>query len=202
MYFWFLISIIGLIVIVPLHFLSVEHIKLQKRYGKDKGAKFGEILGFISGWGFFIFWMGLWLSPQLKFSLPIHPNVMIFIPIVNIQTSFLNLIFSVPFIIIGAWFGIEGVLGTTLKVAETHTTKKIVKTGIYSMIRHPQYFGGLMAHIGICFFLSAGYSLVVTPIMVILIYLISKKEEKELIKEFGREYQDYKKRVPMLIPRL
>jgi len=38
--------------------------------------------------------------------------------------------------------------------------------------------------------------------MVALIYLISRKEEKELIREFGREYEDYKKKVPMLIPRL
>jgi len=38
--------------------------------------------------------------------------------------------------------------------------------------------------------------------MVILIYLISRKEEEELTKEFGKEYENYEERVPMLIPRL
>jgi len=37
--------------------------------------------------------------------------------------------------------------------------------------------------------------------MVVLIYLLSWKEEEELIREFGKEYEDYKKKVPMLIPR-
>jgi len=40
-----------------------------------------------------------------------------------------------------------------------------------------------------------------TPVLLILIYLISKKEEDELINEFGKEYKDYQKKVPMLIPR-
>ena len=94
-----------------------------------------------------------------------------------------------------------GVRQTTLKVAETHRTETIVTTGVYSIIRHPQYFGGLLAHVGISFLLSGWYSLLATPLMVVLVYLISKKEEKELVKEFGKEYKDYKKKVPMLIPR-
>jgi len=38
--------------------------------------------------------------------------------------------------------------------------------------------------------------------LIILIYLISKKEEDELIKEFGEEYKYYKKKVHILIPKL
>ncbi len=102
----------------------------------------------------------------------------------------------------GFWLGIKGVKETTLKVAETHRTETIVTAGVYSIVRHPQYLGGLLAHAGISFLLSAGYSLFSTPLMIILIYLISKKEEEELVREFGKEYEDYKKKVPMLIPRL
>jgi len=40
-----------------------------------------------------------------------------------------------------------------------------------------------------------------TPVLTVLIYLISKKEEDELIEEFGEEYEDYRLKVPMLIPR-
>ncbi len=50
--------------------------------------------------------------------------------------------------------------------------------------------------------MSAMYSLLFTPLMFVIVYLISRKEEKELIREFGEEYEDYKKNVPMLIPRI
>jgi len=42
---------------------------------------------------------------------------------------------------VGAWFGIKGVTETTLKVAETHRPDRIVTTGVYSIVRHPQYLG-------------------------------------------------------------
>jgi protein-S-isoprenylcysteine O-methyltransferase Ste14 len=39
-----------------------------------------------------------------------------------------------------------------------------------------------------------------TPVLLILIVLIARKEEDELIKEFGKGYLDYRKDVPMMIP--
>jgi protein-S-isoprenylcysteine O-methyltransferase Ste14 len=104
--------------------------------------------------------------------------------------------------VVGAWLGIEGTRGTSMKVAETHRSEKVVTTGVYSIIRHPQYVGGLLAHVGISFLLSAWYSLVSTPLMIFVVYLISRKEEIELVNEFGDEYENYRKKVPMLVPRL
>jgi protein-S-isoprenylcysteine O-methyltransferase Ste14 len=187
---------------IPLYFLSVEHIKLQKKYGERKGIKIGKIYGLISGWCFFAFWAGIWFSPQPRFVIPILQYLSIIFPFFNFTISLLHLIISSPFLAIGSWFGIKGVKETTLKVAETHRTESIVFTGCYSIVRHPQYLGGLLAHIGISILLSASYSILVTPLMGILVYLISRKEEKELIREFGKEYEEYKKRVPMLILRL
>lgn len=202
MYIVFFISVIGLIAIIPLYFLSVEHLKLQKRYGKEKGTRIGEIYGLISGWGFFFFWMGIWVSPQPRFTISILQNLTGLVPAINFSIPLVHLTVSTPFLIAGPWFAIKGVKETTLKTAETHRTERIATTGVYSIVRHPQYLGGLLAHGGISFLLSAWYSLLSTPFMVVLVYLISRKEEKELIREFGKEYEDYKKKVPMLIPRL
>ena len=199
MYILFFIFVLSAIATIPLHFLSVEHIKLQERYGKEKGTKIGEIYGLISGWGFFFFWMGIWVSPQPRFTVPILQNPSVFVPVVSSSIPLLHLTICIPFLIPGAWLAINGVKETTLKAAETHRTEKIVTTGVYSIVRHPQYLGGLLAHAGISFLLSAWYSLLLTPLMVVLIYLISRKEEEELIREFGKEYEDYKKKVPMLI---
>ena len=202
MYIWFFICILGAIATILLHFLSVEHLKLQDKYGKEKGTKIGEVYGLISGWGFFFFWMGIWGSSQPRFAVPILQHLSVLLPIVNFSIPLLHLIICIPFLILGAWLAINGVKETTLKAAETHRTEKIVTRGVYSIVRHPQYLGGLLAHVGISFLLSAWYSLLSTPLMAVLIFLISKKEEEELIREFGKEYEDYKEKVPMLTPRL
>jgi len=202
MYIWFFICVLAVIAVTPLHFLSVEHLKLQEKYGKEKGTKIGDIYGLISGWSFFSFWMGIWASPQPRFTVPILQNLSVSVPVISFSIPLFHLIICTFFLIPGAWLAINGVKETTLRVAETHRTEKIVTTGVYSIVRHPQHLGGLLAHVGISFLLSAWYSLLSAPLMAVLIYLISRKEEEELIREFGKEYEDYKKKVPMLIPRL
>jgi len=201
MYLWFIISIFGMVMMVPLHFLSVEHLKFQKKYGKEKGDKITGILGVTSGWLFFIFWIGIWISPQPRLIIPFMQNPSLIIPIINYSIPLFHLLISIPFILIGAWFGIIGVKVTTLKVAETHRTEKIVSDKLYSLIRHPQYFGGILAHIGISFLLSSLFSLIFTPLVILHNFLVAWKEEKELIKEFGEIYENYRKKVPMFIPK-
>jgi protein-S-isoprenylcysteine O-methyltransferase Ste14 len=201
MYILFYAFLSGFIAIIPLYFFSLEHLKLEKKYGKAEGKNVGEICGVISGWGFFLFWFGIWFSPQTRFTIPLFQDIFVQVPVVNLTIPLLHLMIFILFFIVGAWFGIKGVTETTLKVAETHRPTHIVTTGVYSIVRHPQYLGGLIAHIGISFLLSALYSLLATPLIAALIYIISRKEESELIKEFGKEYADYKKRVPMLIPK-
>ncbi|NVM52732.1 MAG: isoprenylcysteine carboxylmethyltransferase family protein [Candidatus Helarchaeota archaeon] len=199
---WFFISILGVICLIPIHFLSVEHLKLQEKYGKEKGDKIAKILGMISGWGFFIFLFGIWISPQPRFTIPFFQDLAIVIPIINLSIPLFHLIVSILLIILGAWFAIAGVKEVTLKVAETHKPEKVITTGIYSRIRHPQYFGTIVVHVGFSLLLSSLYSLLSTPLIIFYNYITSWKEEKELIKEFGKEYEEYKKKVPMLYPKL
>jgi len=199
MYIFFFICIAGMLLLIPIYFLSVEHLKLQKKYGEKKGLKITEIFGLISGWGFFIFLFGIWISFQPKFEIPFFQYNL---NIIGLQIPLFHLILAVPVISTGAWFGIVGVKKVTLKVAETHRPEKVISTGIYSRIRHPQYFGAILSHIGITILLSSLYSLLSTPLIIFLIYLFSWKEEKELIREFGKDYEVYKKKVPMLLPRI
>ena len=77
----FLISLSGMLLVIPLYFLSLEHLTLQKKYGQDKGTRIAEISGLISGWGFFAFWIGIWVSPQPRFTIPLLPHLPIEVPI-------------------------------------------------------------------------------------------------------------------------
>jgi protein-S-isoprenylcysteine O-methyltransferase Ste14 len=201
MFIWFFVSLFGFIAILPLYFLSLEHLKLEEKYGGRKAERISNVCGFVSGWGFFLFWFGVWFSPQTRFAIPVFQEFLVGMPLLNVTILLLHLVIFVPFFSVGAWFGIKGVKETSLKVAETHRTEKIVTTGVYSIVRHPQYLGGLLAHVGFSFLLSGVYSLLSTPLIVAVVYFISRKEERELTKEFGQEYLDYKLKTPMLLPK-
>ena len=188
---------------VPLHFASVEHRKLETKYGMEKGKKIGEILGLVSGWGFFLFWIGIWVSPQPRLHISSAlPNLPIHLPFIKASIPLLHVLISIILLVPGGWLALLAVRKTSLRVAETHRTERIVTDSVYSIVRHPQYLGGLLAHVGISFLLSAWLSAVSTPLIVLLLFLISRKEEKELVREFSREYQEYKEDVPMFIPKL
>ncbi len=198
---WFFLCVAFLIMVIPLHFKSVEYTKLQQKYGKERGTKIGRIYGIVSGTIESILLVGLWFLPQPTFSIPLFSDLVL--SIANFSIPILHLIISLPLIVVSVWFGIGGVRIIGLDVAETHCLpKEIVTSGVYSIVRHPQYFGWFLAHIGISVLLSVQYSLIFTPMLFVVIYLISRKEEDELINEFGKEYEYYRRKVPMIIPRL
>ena len=199
---WFFIFLLGEIIIIPPFFYSLEHNKLEEKYGREKGHRIGNALGMVSGWCFFGCWIGLWVSPQPRFTIPILQDFSFLIPWIDFQVSLVQVILFLIFIIPGAWLGISGVREIGLRVSETHKPEKLVMSGLYSHVRHPQYIGGLLSHIGITFLVSGLYSLLITPFMVFLNILYCWKEEKELVREFGDEYEEYRKKVPMFLPRL
>jgi protein-S-isoprenylcysteine O-methyltransferase Ste14 len=45
-------------------------------------------------------------------------------------------------------------------------------------------------------------TLILWPILAVLYWQLSKKEDKDMEKQFGQEFIDYKNRVPGFIPRL
>lgn len=193
---------VGLTLALPLHFWSVEHLKLQRKYGKERGTKIGNILGTISGGMEFIFLIGLWISPQPRFTIRVLSSYSISIPFVNFSIPILHLAIALPFVLIGAWLAIKAVRAVGLKVAEVHgKPRKIMTSGPYSVVRHPQYFGAFLVQVGMSYLFSAWYSLLFTPVCIFYNYLIAWKEEKELVREFGRKYKSYQKKVSMFIPR-
>jgi protein-S-isoprenylcysteine O-methyltransferase Ste14 len=79
---------------------------------------------------------------------------------------------------------------------------QLVTTGIYEYVRHPQYLGFLLLTLGMNILWITFSTLFLWPILVILYYRLAKKEDKELEEQFGEKYRKYKRRVPMLIPRV
>jgi protein-S-isoprenylcysteine O-methyltransferase Ste14 len=79
-----------------------------------------------------------------------------------------------------------------------HTTQ-LVDTGIYAIVRHPQYTGGVYA-LFLTTFLWYPHWLfgVLGAIGTAVIYMGCREEDQRLIEKFGDNYVDYMKRVPRM----
>jgi len=77
---------------------------------------------------------------------------------------------------------------------------RVVKTGVYRYIRHPQYTGFLLITVGMLFNWATLPTLIAWPIMVWIYVRLAKREEKDMIEEFGEEYVMYMKKTKMFIP--
>jgi hypothetical protein len=189
----FLLSLIGVLAMVPVHYVSVEHERLEKRFGNERGRHIGSALGMISGWGIFLFYFGLWIAPQPRFDL-FTLDSSILIPLIilpPLEVPLLHLVIGLCCVVFGAYLGIKGVTDMGLQTAETHRPERIIRAGLYNRIRHPQYLGAMFSHLGITFLLSSWFSFLVTPLVIIVNYVLCWKEEVELVREFGDEYEEF-----------
>jgi protein-S-isoprenylcysteine O-methyltransferase Ste14 len=85
--------------------------------------------------------------------------------------------------------------------AQLFTEHRLIRSGPYAVVRHPMYFGLILAAVGSLFLYQTwtGAFFVVCGLSVIRRAL---REEEVLAKTFGSEWAGYCRRVPMLFPRL
>jgi protein-S-isoprenylcysteine O-methyltransferase Ste14 len=81
---------------------------------------------------------------------------------------------------------------------------KLITTGIYAHVRNPMALAGILIGEGLgCLFGSLSLIIIFIPLLTLLgILYLKAVEERELELRFGKEYLEYKKKVPMLIPKL
>lgn len=77
---------------------------------------------------------------------------------------------------------------------------RVVKTGVYRFIRHPQYTGFMLLTIGMVVEWATLPMLIMWPFITWMYYRLAKREEKDMIREFGEEYVMYMKKTKMFIP--
>jgi protein-S-isoprenylcysteine O-methyltransferase Ste14 len=79
-----------------------------------------------------------------------------------------------------------------------HTTK-LVDTGAYALVRHPQYLGGMLAIFvtALCWYPHWLFA-VLGVLGVLVVYLSCRYEEARLLEFFGEEYGRYMEKVPRL----
>jgi protein-S-isoprenylcysteine O-methyltransferase Ste14 len=78
---------------------------------------------------------------------------------------------------------------------------ELVTSGPYAYVRHPQYAGLFIIMIGMLIQWPTIITAVMFPVLVFVYYRLSKREEGEMLKLFGDEYERYIQKTPMFIPR-
>ena len=88
----------------------------------------------------------------------------------------------------------------TFFIDEFTSGNELIITGIHRYVRHPLYAGTFLFIWGLLIFMPYT-SLLISNFIITLYTLIGINfEEKKLVKEFGTPYEEYKKRVPKIIP--
>ena len=93
-----------------------------------------------------------------------------------------------------AWTGLKIVF------RETRKEPQVITTGVFSIVRHPIYLSSILLYLGFILLSLSLLSALVWFIIIIFYYMISRYEEKLLTQRFGSIYEEYKKKVPMLLP--
>lgn len=78
----------------------------------------------------------------------------------------------------------------------------LVIDGIYGVVRHPQYLGFDLVIIGFLIQWPTILTLIMAPILLIMYFRLSRREEKQLISTFGDTYLAYMNRVGGFSPRI
>jgi len=116
-------------------------------------------------------------------------------PGMNFRLLTTSLIAGIISIIAGAMI----ILGWR-EIYARRNSKKLVTTGIYRYVRHPQYTGFLLIITAWLFAWPTLPTIVMWPILVVVYYRLSRREEREMVKRFGKRYSGYMKKVPMYLP--
>lgn len=85
------------------------------------------------------------------------------------------------------------------KAQKKHT---LATTGLYARIRHPQYVGFIAIMFGFLLQWPTLVTLIMFPILLFMYAKLSVSEEKEMEKEFGSKYLEYKRKTPAFVPRI
>lgn len=89
--------------------------------------------------------------------------------------------------------------GTPAPIAPT---KKLVVEGLHRYVRNPMYIGVATIVLGQAVLFQSWHVLEYLAIVLVIVqFFVLFYEEPTLARQFGAEYEEYKKRVPRWIPR-
>ncbi len=122
------------------------------------------------------------------------PNSMIQVYVIEVLDSLLNFFKE--------WAAFIGLIIFLAAFLHKITAEKgvLITTGLYSIVRHPQYFGLILATFGFTLKANNFMSGVAWLVMTCGYFMLASSEDGKLEKEFGEDFQEFRRRVPFIFP--
>lgn len=112
--------------------------------------------------------------------------------VIGVATSFLGGIL---------WLWAATTLGRYLTIEIEPKSPELITTGPFSIVRHPIYFAATIFFIGVAAISREPGTIILLIVIVLVEIEKARREEAELAKRFP-EFEEYKRRVGFLFPRL
>ena len=140
-----------------------------------------------ASWGRGWFDLGLSAAPVLRYAL----SALLAAP------GFVFMVWSNVYLVkIGKGGPAEG-----LGVAVSPKTRKLVTEGPYRYSRNPMVFGAYCLYSGIAVLLNSALCLAALAcLLLVSVVYLKTSEETRLVRDFGDEYLEYRKKVSMILP--
>lgn len=87
-----------------------------------------------------------------------------------------------------------------IKFVHKRKEKTFASQGVFSKVRFPLVLCVILANLGFAILFFSFFILVLTFLFIFVWVLVCRSVDKELYKNFGFKYYDYKKKVPMIFP--
>jgi protein-S-isoprenylcysteine O-methyltransferase Ste14 len=89
------------------------------------------------------------------------------------------------------------------EVYRARRENRLAMSGLYGLVRHPQYTGLFIALFGEgVVHWPTLFSVAMFPVIVLAYVLLARREERQMVEQFGERYETYRRRVPMFFPRM
>ncbi len=107
--------------------------------------------------------------------------------------------------VLGSVFFVAGALTFIICALQVYLGKifkwGIASRGLYLYIRHPQYLALAIWGIGMSILWPRFIVLASLSLMFVLYYFLAKDEQRRMLKQYGKAYQDYLSRTGMFVPK-
>jgi protein-S-isoprenylcysteine O-methyltransferase Ste14 len=169
----------------------MEKERIFKRHENRKDLAGEYALGDLGQFILLVVFLGVWITDSffLKFSMQFsdYAPLSIRIPL------------AVVILIIAGYLARKGL---TAVFSEVRETPIVIRKGVFSIVRHPIYLGAILTYLALLALFFSLTSLFVWVVIILFYIYLCKHEEKLLIAKFGSDYEQYKLKTPMLLPRL
>ena len=167
----------------------MENEKILKRHEDRKDLAGEHAFGDVGQIIFLIIFLAVWIADSffVKYSTQFS----------GYASLYIRIPLTIVILIIAGYLAKQGL---TAVFAEVREKPIVIRSGVFSVVRHPIYLGAILFYLSL---IVAYFSLIAALIWVIIILFyvyLCKYEEKLLIQKYGSDYETYKSETPMLLP--